>query len=426
VRGRYIVALVVLALLLITIYPWSRLGSEFMPPLDEGSILFMPITVPGISIEEAKRLVQAQDKILKAFPEVERVFGKAGRAETPTDPGPLSMIETVIMLKPPGDWRPGMTRERLAEEMSKALELPGIQNAWTMPIKARVDMLTTGIRTPIGVKVFGKDLKEIAVVAEDLERILKDVPGTQSVYAERELGGFFLDFIPDRAAIGRYGLKLMDVMQVVETAVGGMDIDTTVEGRERYTINVRYPRELRSSVEKLRGVLVSVPAQGGTPAASGGPGMEQSDGGAASGMGSNPVAQIPLGQLGQFKATMGPPMIKSEGGLLTGWVYVDVTGRDIGGYVKNAKIKVEQELKLKPGTYLKWTGQYEFPGAHPGPHEDRRPADSAPHFPDPLSELPGVDAGADRDALGAIRRHRLHLAHVRAGVQHVHSGVEWA
>jgi copper/silver efflux system protein len=360
VRGRYVVAAAVLALVLVTIYPWSRLGSEFMPPLDEGSILFMPITVPGISIEEAKRLVQVQDKILRGFPEVERVFGKAGRAETPTDPGPLSMIETVIMLKPTEQWRAGMTRERLAEEMSQALEMPGVQNAWTMPIKARVDMLTTGIRTPIGIKVFGKDLQEIAAVAEDLERILKDVPGTRSVYAEREVGGFFLDFVPDRAAIGRYGLKLMDVMQVVETAIGGMDVATTVEGRERYTINVRYPRELRSSVEKLRGVLVSVSPQGGAPAAAGGDGMAPGAPGAGGGMGSSPAAQIPLGQLGQFKATMGPPMIKSEGGLLTGWVYVDVTSRDIGGYVKRAKVEAARELKLKPGTYLKWTGQYEF------------------------------------------------------------------
>ncbi len=360
VRGRYVVALAVIALLLVTIYPWSRLGSEFMPPLDEGSILFMPITVPGISIEEAKRLVQVQDGILRKFPEVERVFGKAGRAETPTDPAPLSMFETVIMLKPPEEWRSGMTKDLLIAEMSKALEMPGIQNAWTMPIKARVDMLTTGIRTPIGIKVFGKDLKSIAVVAEDLERILKDVPGTQSVYAERELGGFFLDFVPDRAAIGRHGLKLMEVMQVVETAIGGIDVDTTVEGRERYTINVRYPRELRSSVEKLRGVLVSVPTQDGAPAAPGGAGMAAAGPGGSGGMGSSPAAQIPLGQLGEFKATMGPPMIKSEGGLLTGWVYVDVTGRDIGGYVKKAKEKVDRELKLEPGTFLKWTGQYEF------------------------------------------------------------------
>ena len=360
VRGRYVVAAVVVALLLVTIYPWSRLGSEFMPPLDEGSILFMPITVPGISIEEAKRLVQAQDRILRTFPEVERVFGKAGRAETPTDPAPLSMFETVIMLKPPADWRPGMTKDRLVEEMSEALALPGVQNAWTMPIKARVDMLTTGIRTPIGIKVFGKDLEDIAAVAEDLERILKGVPGTQSVYAERELGGFFLDFVPDRAAIGRYGLKLMEVMQVVETAIGGSDIATTVEGRERYTINVRYPRELRSSVEKLRGVLVSVGPQGGAPAAPGGAGMASAGPSGPGNMGSSPAAQIPLGQLGQFKAAMGPPMIKSEGGLLTGWVYVDITGRDIGGYVRSAKVEVARELELEPGTYLKWTGQYEF------------------------------------------------------------------
>jgi Cu(I)/Ag(I) efflux system membrane protein CusA/SilA len=316
----------------------------------------MPITVPGISIEAAKRLVQAQDRILKGFPEVERVFGKAGRAETATDPAPLSMIETVILLKPPEQWRAGMTRERLLEEMAAALQMPGLQNAWTMPIKAR-GHAHDGNRTPIGVKVFGKDLGDIAVVAEDLERILKDVPGTIGL---RRAGtqGFFWTSCRIAPQSAGYGLKVMEVLRV-ETAIGGEDIDTTVEGRERYTINVRYPRELRSSVEKLRGVLVSVPARGGAPAAAAG-GMGPGDASADGGMGAAPAAQIPLGQLGQFKATMGPPMIKSEGGLLTGWVYVDITSRDIGGYVKSAKLKVARELKLLPGTYLKWTGQYEF------------------------------------------------------------------
>jgi copper/silver efflux system protein len=377
-------------LLLSTLFPWVRLGSEFMPPLEEGSILFMPISVPGISIEEAKSLLQKQDAALKKFPEVARVFGKAGRAETATDPAPLSMFETVIELRPRTEWRPGMTKEKLLAEMDAAVSYPGLQNAWTMPIKARIDMLTTGIRTPIGIKVFGRDLKEIARIGEELEKILMPVPGTRSVYAERELGGFFIDFIPDRAALARYGLRVADVMQIVETAVGGLVIDTTIEGRERYTINVRYPRELRDDLEKLRQVLVPVQGAGtmassmSAPGAAGG-GAMVAGGMASGGMGSRgPMgggmaaaptpgpteagaegmgrvrAQIPLGQLGRIEATLGPPMIKSEAGSLTGWVYVDVTTDDIGGYVNDAKVAVARELRLEPGYYLQWTGQYEF------------------------------------------------------------------
>jgi Cu(I)/Ag(I) efflux system membrane protein CusA/SilA len=317
---------------LATVPVFLRLGSEFMPPLDEGSLLFMPVSVPGISIEEAKRVVQIQNRILKRFPEVERVFGKAGRAETPTDPAPLSMIETVVLLRPRGEWRPGMTTDRLVEELAAAVETPGFQSAWTMPVKARVDMLTTGIRTPIGIKIFGPDLTVIAELGEQLESILRRVPGTRSVYAERELGGFYLDFVPDREEIARYGLRVVEVLEVVETAIGGMDIDRTIEGRERYTINVRYPRELRDDVEHLRRVLV--------PASNG--------------------AQIPLAQLGRFEATMGPPMIKSEAGSLVGWVYVDLEGRDIGGYVDDAKAAVSESLDLPAGYRLGWTGQYEF------------------------------------------------------------------
>ena len=364
-RHRYASVLVMVALLAVTVYPFRSLGSEFMPPLDEGSILFMPISVPGISIEEAKGLLQKQDAALKRFPEVASVFGKAGRAETPTDPAPLSMIETVIALKPREEWRPGMTKEKLLAEMEAAVSYPGIQNAWTMPIKARVDMLTTGIRTPIGIKVFGPDLKEIGRIGEELETILAPVPGTRSVYAEREMGGFFLDFIPDRAAIARYGLRVMEVMQMVETAIGGLVVDTTIEGRQRYTINVRYPRELRDDLEKLRRVLVPVPAAGamaggaeqGTAMAGGMPASAPTSGG---GMGARVPLQIPLGQLGRLEAAMGPPMIKSEAGSLTGWVYVDVVGSDIGGYVDTAKAAVARSLELKPGYFLKWTGQYEF------------------------------------------------------------------
>ncbi|HEY0709806.1 MAG TPA: CusA/CzcA family heavy metal efflux RND transporter [Polyangia bacterium] len=376
-RHRYASLAAMLLILGATAFPWRRLGSEFMPPLDEGSILFMPITVPGISIEEAKGLLQKQDAALKKFPEVRTVFGKAGRAETATDPAPLSMIETVIVLHPRSQWRPGMTKEKLLAEMNAAVDFPGLQNAWTMPIKARVDMLTTGIRTPIGVKVFGRDLKEIARVGEELERILMQVPGTRSVYAERELGGFFIDFVPDRAALARHGLRVADVMQIVETAIGGLVVDTTIEGRERYTINVRYPRELRDDLEKLRAVLVPLPGTGMSGSAmaatestmAGGSAMRGSRGGmgaaatppaATAGDEGRRRAQIPLGQLGKIEATLGPPMIKSEAGSLTGWVYVDVTDRDIGGYVDDAKAAVARELRLQTGYYLKWTGQYEF------------------------------------------------------------------
>lgn len=340
VRFRYIVVGACLVLILATIPIYYKLGSEFMPPLDEETILFMPITTPGISIEAAKQLVQTQDKILRSFPEVQSVFGKAGRAETPTDPAPLSMIETVITLKPKSEWRSGMTKDKLVEEMNQSLQFAGVQNAFTMPIKARIDMLTTGIRTPIGIKIFGKDLVEIAFLGEELEKILKMVPGTRSVYAEREMGGFFIDFTPDRAAIARYGLRVMDVQEIVETAIGGLDVDTTIEGRERYKINVRYPRELRDDIDKLKRILVPI-----TMKSEAVPGR---------------VEHVPLGQLGKIEAVMGPPMIKDEMGSLTGWVYVDIEGRDIGGYVKDAKKAVAQSLKLPTGYYLKWTGQYEF------------------------------------------------------------------
>lgn len=339
VRFRYIVVGACLALILATIPIYMKLGSEFMPPLDEETILFMPITTPGISIEAAKQLVQTQDKILKSFPEVQSVFGKAGRSETPTDPAPLSMIETVITLKPKSEWRAGMTKDKLVEEMNQSLQFAGVQNAFTMPIKARIDMLTTGIRTPIGIKIFGKDLVEIAFLGEELEKILKMVPGTRSVYAEREMGGFFIDFTPDRAVIARYGLKVMDVQEIVETAIGGLDVDTTIEGRERYKINVRYPRELRDDIDKLKKILVPIMKPEGAPGR---------------------VEHVPLGQLGKIEAVMGPPMIKDEMGSLTGWVYVDIEGRDIGGYVKDAKKAVAESLKLPTGYYLKWTGQYEF------------------------------------------------------------------
>ncbi|HEU5074610.1 MAG TPA: CusA/CzcA family heavy metal efflux RND transporter, partial [Polyangiaceae bacterium] len=257
-RFRYAVVALAVLVTAATAWPLSRLGSEFMPPLYEGDLLFMPITVPGISIQEAKRLLEWQDQQIKQVPEVARVFGKTGRAETSLDPAPLSMFETLVQLKPRADWRPGMTLEGVVAELERRTASPGVQGAWTMPIKARIDMLSTGIRTPIGIKVFGKDLNEISKINDQLEKALREVPGTRSVYAERELGGFFLDFTPDREAIARYGLSVRQVLDVIESSIGGMEVDTTFEGRERYRINVRYPREFRDNLDELRNVLVPV------------------------------------------------------------------------------------------------------------------------------------------------------------------------
>ncbi len=381
-RGRYIVIAVVLAMMGATLVPMSRLGSEFMPPLYEEDLLYMPITVPGISIAEAKRLLTWQDQQIRAVPEVERVFGKSGRAATSLDPAPLSMFETIVRLKPQEQWRKGFTVETIVAELDERTKMPGVQGAWTMPIKARIDMLSTGIRTPIGVKVFGPDLEVITKINDDLERVLRPLPSTRSVYAERELGGFFLDVTPDRQAIARYGLDVRQVLDVVESTIGGMDVDTTFEGRERYRINVRYPRELRDNVEAIRNVLVPIaplaprpstigarapaiaaqagPSTGGTPMGGGGSGG--SGGGMAAGASRAPssAAFVPLGQLAKIEPVMGPPMIKSELGQLTGWIYVDIDSSDVGGYVAVAKEHVAREVKLPPGYLIKWTGQYEL------------------------------------------------------------------
>ncbi|WP_437957240.1 CusA/CzcA family heavy metal efflux RND transporter [Sorangium sp. So ce119] len=409
-RRRGLVIAAAIGLMGATVYPMSRLGSEFMPPLDEGDLLFMPVTVPGIPIAEARRLLTWQDAQIRSVPEVERVFGKAGRAETALDPAPLSMFETVVRLKPRSAWRPGMTHEKLVAELEQKTATPGVQGAWTMPIKARIDMLATGIRTPIGLKVFGPDLEVISKIDDDLERALRDVPGTRSVYAERELGGFFLDITPDRQAIARYGLSVRDVLDVVESTIGGMDVDTLFEGRERYRVSVRYPRELRDSIEALRDVPVPVAPLsprplpvGSAPAAMGGAASAAFGGGmAAGGMGGDPMggapspaeiarlaaggggamgggamggsaamargpaegparaASVPLGQLARIETVMGPPMIKSEMGSLTGWIYIDTSTSDVGGYVEAAKVAVAREVELPPGYYLKWTGQFEL------------------------------------------------------------------
>jgi copper/silver efflux system protein len=325
------IALAVL-MLLVTIPAFSRLGSEFMPPLNEGMIFYMPTTLPGISVTQASRLLQIQDRILKSFPEVERVFGKSGRAETPTDPAPFSMMETTVMLKPESEWRKGMTWDKLVEEMDRALRIPGVANAWTMPIKNRIDMLSTGIRTPVGVKIFGPDLKKIEEIGKQLEGILQPIAGTRTVFAERVTGGYYLDINIRRDAVARYGLMVGDVGMLIESAIGGESISSTIEGRERYPINLRYARELRDDPEKLKRVLV--PAMDG--------------------------AQVPLGQLADIQLTAGPSMIKNEEGQLVGYVTVDMAGRDIGGYVEEAKRVVAQKIKLPQGYTLSWSGQYEY------------------------------------------------------------------
>jgi Cu(I)/Ag(I) efflux system membrane protein CusA/SilA len=448
-----------------------KIGSEFMPPLNEGDILYMPTTLPNISIEAAKQYMQFQDRVIRSFPEVISVYGKAGRSETPTDPAPLSMLETIVQLKPMEEWRK-VPRERwysgwapefvkkvlrpvwpeqrritwkeLVAEFDKAMQMPGWTNAWTMPIKTRIDMLSTGIRTPIGVKIFGNDLQEIERIGLELERALSVIPSTRSVYSDRNTGGFFIDIVPDRAKIARYGLSMRDVQDVIEAAIGGMPIEVTIEGRTRFTINVRYPRGLRENMDRLKEVLVPLPSGNGggqsesmpqmgllqdlpaqdapavnAPAeraplrlasddllvnyaafarvtaeaqmddnmgggSSGGKVSGSPTGGMNTGMnesGEMPAtesmpssraaagvptpegrAHIPLGQIADIRITSGPPMIKDENGMLVGYVYVDMdqSKRDIGGYVNEAKRVVADKVKVPPGYYLKWTGQYEL------------------------------------------------------------------
>lgn len=329
---RVALLLVAVALTATVIPAFQRMGSEFMPPLYEGTLLYMPVTQPGLSVTEAGKLLQQMDQKLKSFPEVERVFGKAGRAETSTDSAPFSMMEVVVELKPRELWRTGVSYEGLIDQMDKALQFPGVANAWTMPIKARIDMLTTGVRTPVGIKIFGPDLKVIESIGQEIEMAVSPVPGTRSVFAEKVAGGFFLDFIIKRDEIARYGLTVMDVGRIIESAIGGESIATTIEGRERYPINVRYLRELRDNPDELGRVLVSTPSG----------------------------AQVPLGQLADLELVSGPAMIRNEGGMLAGYVYVDMTGRDVGGYVEDLKRAVADQVKLPTGYTIAWSGQYEF------------------------------------------------------------------
>jgi Cu(I)/Ag(I) efflux system membrane protein CusA/SilA len=348
---------IAIAVLLVatTVPVYLRLGSEFMPPLNEGTILYMPTTLPGISISEAQTILQHQDQMIRAFPEVERVFGKAGRAETSTDPAPFSMMETTIMLKPPSEWRfkkqwysnwapdwlkkhvlsrvapEHISWDELIAELDQTVRIPGVTNAWTMPIKARIDMLSTGVRTPIGIKVLGPDLGEIEKIGARLETLLRNVPGTRSVFAERVAGGYFLDFDLKRDQLARYGLTVADAQNIVMSAIGGENITTTVEGRARYPVNLRYPRELRDNVERLRQVLVPTPSG----------------------------AQIPIAQIADIEKATGPSMLRDENGMLAGYVFVDLSSSDIGGYVDKAKEIVRQGLQVPTGYSLVWSGQYE-------------------------------------------------------------------
>ncbi|PPC98192.1 MAG: CusA/CzcA family heavy metal efflux RND transporter, partial [Hyphomicrobium sp.] len=332
-KAKTFTIMVALAILAGSAWPATKLGSEFMPNLNEGTLFYMPVTLPGLSITKAAELLQTQNKIIKTFPEVDSVFGKAGRAASATDPAPTEMFETLINLKPEDQWRPGMTLDKLTSEMDKALQFPGVSNAWTQPIKARIDMLATGIRTVVGVKVIGKDLKEMEKLAREIETAIKGVPGTASAYAERIIGGYYLEVEPDRKQLARYGLMVGDVQDVVASALGAETVTTTVEGRERYGVSVRYPRELRSDPQAIaRDVQV--------PMANG--------------------ASIPLGQVASVKLTTGPASIRTENAQLAAYIFVDVRDRDLGSYVADAKKAVETSVTFPVGYQALWSGQFEY------------------------------------------------------------------
>jgi Cu(I)/Ag(I) efflux system membrane protein CusA/SilA len=357
-RGPVILAGVVT--LIVTWIPWTRIGSEFMPRLDEGTILFMPTTLPGIPVARAREVLRQQDAILKAFPEVVHVWGKAGRAETATDPAGLDMFETTITLRRTDQWPAGMTYDRLVAQMDSAVKMPGVTNAWTMPIRGRIDMLATGIRTPVGIKIFGPDLGQLERIGRQVEQAVQSIPGTRSAFAERAVSGYYLDIDIDRAAAARHGVNVGDVQSAIATAIGGMTITQTVEGRERYGVRVRYPQELRDTPERLASVLVPMSHDLGAGASSAprsGAMATGATGGSAMATGGG---QVPLGQLATIKQVAGPMVVRTEGAMPTAWVYVDVADRDIGGYVTEAQKMVGDMVALPAGYSIVWSGQYEY------------------------------------------------------------------
>ena len=332
-KHRFVTILLAVGLLAVTAYPYSQLGSEFSPPLDEGDILYMPTTFPGISITKAKELLQQTDRILATFPEVHHVFGKVGRAETATDPAPLSMLETTIRLRPKEEWPdPGKTTKELMAEMDKAIQFPGLANAWTMPIKTRIDMLSTGIKTPVGIKVSGPDLTTLQAISEDIERAMKTMPETLSAFGDRAVGGYYLDFDIDRESAARYGLTVGDVQDVIQSAIGGMNVTEIIEGLERYPVNVRYPRALREDLETLERVLIPTPIG----------------------------QQIPLALVANIEYSRGPPVIKSENARPNAWITVDISSSDIGGFVREAKKVIAAQVDVPAGYTLTWSGQFEY------------------------------------------------------------------
>ena len=332
-KYRWITIVCALVILVVTAYPYSRLGSEFMPPLDEGDILYMPTSFPGISITKAKELLQQTDRIILTFPEVHHVFGKVGRAQTATDAAPLSMFETTIRLKPKDQWPdPDKTTKELMNEMDKAIKIPGFANAWTMPIKTRIDMLSTGIKTPVGIKVSGPDLATLQKISKSIERAMKTIPDTLSAFGDRAVGGYYLDFNIDRDSAARYGLTVGQVQDVIKSAIGGMNVTETVEGLERYPVNIRYPRGLRGDLESLERVLIPTPTG----------------------------IQIPLAMVADLAYTRGAPVIKSEDSRPNAWIYVDISSSDIGGFVRQAKEVVENQVDIPPGYTISWSGQFEY------------------------------------------------------------------
>ncbi len=414
-KGLTIVSAVLLVLT--TIPAYMQLGSEFMPPLYEGDLLYMPVTLPGISVTEARELMQTMDQILMDTPEVERVFGKAGRADTSLDPAPFSMLETTIVLKPMSEWRKverwysgwpewlqvplrhlwsdRITPAQLEAELDQKMQFPGVSNAWTMPIKARVDMLSTGVRTPIGIKIMGADLDEIQRLGTHLESILKPISGTRSVFAERTGGGYFVDFVLKREALARYGLTIKQAEEVIVSAVGGETITTTIEGRERYSVNVRYARELRDNVDKLRRVLV--------PTTTG--------------------AQVPLAELAEIKLVSGPAMIRDENALLTGYVYVDLAGRDVGGYVEEAKLRGGTAARASHGLYPSLERAIREHGPREGAAEAGRARHAVPDLRAAVYEYAIGRQGGHRDASRAVLADRRHLVSLAARLPHVDRGV---